>query len=88
MVQWLVCDFEAVNDFTRVLISRNILFFYTPRLIIPSENRHEADRAKSRQITTLHAPQYPSKKCRFPRWEIEPNVGTSRHIINHDINRY
>ena len=56
--------------------------------LIPSENRHEADRAKSRQITTLHAPQYPSKKCRFPRWEIEPNVGTSRHIINHDINRY
>jgi hypothetical protein len=25
------------------------------------------------------------KKCHFPQLQIEPNVGTSRHIIHHDI---
>jgi len=54
----------------------------------PRENRHEADRAKSSQIMALYVPQSRFKKCRFPRLEIEPNVGSSRHIINHNINRY
>jgi len=51
--------------------------------MMPSENRHEVGQAKSSQITALYTPQSRFKKCCFPQLEIEPNVGASRHIVNH-----
>ena len=58
------------------------------RVLSPSEKRHEGERAELRGIEARHVPRSASKKCRFPRWEIELNVGRSRHIVITDINNY